>query len=300
MATLASAVPALAVAWLLARGTLLGPIAPQHVVHLPLVVPPVVTGYFLLRLFGRRGPIGAWLEQTLGVEFSFRWTGAALAAAVMALSAGRSRHAPRDRAGGSPVRGSRGHAGRQPVWVFMSVTLPLALPGILAGSPVGFAKALGEFGATITFVSNIPGETRRSRSRSLRQLERPGGDAAALRLVWLSVAISVVALVASEALSARVQAARVMSLDVEVRHTLGQFVLDVQLTLGSGLTALVGPSGAGKTTLLNVVAGLVRPERSIVRLDADVLADSRSGTWRAPHRRQHWLRLSGAAALSRT
>jgi len=201
VATLASAVPALGVAWLLARGTFWGRTILNTIVHLPLVVPPVVTGYFLLKVFGRRGPIGAWLEQTLGLQFSFRWTGAALASAVMAfplvVRAMRLGIEQVDR----HFEEAAGTLGAHPIWVFLSVTLPLAAPGILAGLVIGFAKALGEFGATITFVSNIPGETQTLALAIYTQLERPGGDAAALKLVWLSVAISVIALVASEALS---------------------------------------------------------------------------------------------------
>lgn len=199
VATLTGAVPALAVAWVLARRRFRGQILLDAFVHLPLVVPPVVTGYFLLVLCGRRGPVGAWLEQTLGLQFSFRWTGAALAAAVMAFPLmvramrlgieGVDRH----------VEDAAGTLGAPPVWVFVTVTLPLALPGILAGLMIGFAKALGEFGATITFVSNIPGETQTLALAIYSQLERPGGEAAAIRLAWLSVAISVLALVGSEA-----------------------------------------------------------------------------------------------------
>ncbi len=187
-------------------------------VHLPLVVPPVVTGYFLLRVFGRRGPIGAWLEQYLGLQFSFRWTGAALAAGVMAfpliVRAIRLGIESVDR----QVEEAAGTLGASPAWVFVTVTLPLALPGVLAGSIIGFAKALGEFGATITFVSNIPGETQTLALAIFTQLERPGGDAAALRLAWLSIVISVLALFASEVLSRIVPAESVVSLLVEMRH----------------------------------------------------------------------------------
>jgi molybdate transport system permease protein len=198
VATLASAIPAIAVAWLLARKRFWGHAALNVIVHLPLVVPPVVTGYGLLRLFGRRGPIGQWLEHYLGLQFSFRWTGAALAAAIMsfplvvrAIRLGIEDVDPR-------VEESASTLGANPFWVFLTVTLPLALPGLLAGLLIGFAKALGEFGATITFVSNIPGETRTLALAIYTQLERPGGEAAATRLIWLSVGISVVALVASE------------------------------------------------------------------------------------------------------
>ena len=200
VAMIASVVPAIAVAWLLARRRFWGRSIVNTIVHLPLVVPPVVTGYFLLRLFGQRGPVGAWLARDLGVEFSFRWTGAALAAAVMAfplmvraIELGLD-HVDRR------VEDAAATLGASPWRVFLSVTLPLALPGLAAGLAIGFAKALGEFGATITFVSNIPGETQTLALAIYSQLERPGGDAPAMRLAWLSVAISVLALLASEAL----------------------------------------------------------------------------------------------------
>ncbi len=201
VAMAASVVPAVIVAWLLARGRFWGRSLLNVLVHLPLVVPPVVTGYFLLLTFGRRGVIGEWLERYLDLQFSFRWTGAALAAAVMAfpliVRAARLGIEHVDR----QLEDAASTLGASPLWVFLTVTLPLALPGILAGLMIGFAKALGEFGATITFVSNIPGETQTLALAIFSQLERPDGDAPALRLAWLSVAISVVALVASEALS---------------------------------------------------------------------------------------------------
>ena len=201
VAVIASAIPAVGVAWLLARGRFWGRSWLNVLVHLPLVVPPVVTGYALLRVFGRRGVVGAWLEQALGFQFSFRWTGAALAAAVMAfpliVRAIRLGIESVDR----HVEDAAQTLGARPAWVFAAVTLPLALPGIVAGLVIGFAKALGEFGATITFVSNIPGETQTLALAIYTQLERPGGEAAALRLAWLSVAISVVALLFSELLS---------------------------------------------------------------------------------------------------
>jgi molybdate transport system permease protein len=200
VATVAAAVPALAVAWLLARRRFWGRALLNALVHLPLVVPPVVTGYFLLVVFGRRGIIGAWLESALGLQFSFRWTGAALAAGVMsfplivrAMRLGLE-HVDRQ------LEDAASTLGASPAWVFATVTLPLAMPGVLAGLVIGFAKALGEFGATITFVSNIPGETQTLALAIFTQLERPGGDAAALRLAWLSIAISIGALIASEAL----------------------------------------------------------------------------------------------------
>jgi len=205
VATLAAAVPAIGVAWLLARGRFWGRTALNVIVHLPLVVPPVVTGYLLLRWFGRRGPIGAWLEQYLGLQLSFRWTGAALAAAVMAfplivraIRLGVENVDER-------VEDAAATLGANAWWRFLTITLPLALPGVLAGLIIGFAKALGEFGATITFVSNIPGETQTLALAIYTQLERPGGDAAAIRLIWLTIAISVLALVATEVLGRSVR-----------------------------------------------------------------------------------------------
>lgn len=201
VATLASVVPAVAVAWVLARSRIWGRSALNVLVHLPLVVPPVVTGYFLLRVFGRHGWVGEWLERYLGLQFSFRWTGAALAAGIMAFplvvrAVRLGIESVDDR-----VEESAGTLGASPLWVFLTITLPLAIPGVLAGLIIGFAKALGEFGATITFVSNIPGETQTLALAIFTQLERPGGDEAAMRLAMVSIAISVLALVASEVLS---------------------------------------------------------------------------------------------------
>jgi molybdate transport system permease protein len=197
VATLGVAIPAIATAWVLARTRFWGRGLLNVLVHLPLVVPPVVIGYLLLRMFGRRGPVGAWLEHYLGLQFSFRWTGAALAAGVMAFPL----VVRTVRLGIENVDQRLEEAaetlGASPVWTFVTVTLPLALPGLVAGLIIGFAKALGEFGATITFVSNIPGETQTLALAIFTQLERPGGDIAAMRLVWLSIGISVIALIAS-------------------------------------------------------------------------------------------------------
>jgi molybdate transport system permease protein len=198
VAMAASVVPAIAVGWLLARYRFWGRSILNVAVHLPLVVPPVVTGYALLRLFGRQGAIGSWLDVHLGLQFAFRWTGAALAAAVMAfplivraVQLGIE-HVDRE------IEAAAATLGATPWKVFLTITLPLALPGVAAGLAIGFAKALGEFGATITFVSNIPGETQTLALAIYSQLERPDGDAAALRLAWFSIAISVIALLASE------------------------------------------------------------------------------------------------------
>ncbi|MCC7484859.1 MAG: molybdate ABC transporter permease subunit [Burkholderiales bacterium] len=195
--------PALLAAWLLARTRFPGKSLFDAIVHLPLVLPPVAIGYFLLVLFGRRGPIGAFLEQQAGIVFSFRWTGAALACAVMgfplmvramrlALEAVDERLEAAARTLG---------AGR---WrVLATVTVPLMLPGIITGMLLSFARSLGEFGATITFVSNIPGETRTLPLAIYTYTQVPGGDARALQLSLVAVAVSLVALLASEVLTRR-------------------------------------------------------------------------------------------------
>jgi molybdate transport system permease protein len=191
------------VAYILSRGNFRGKILLDGLVHMPLVLPPVVTGYVLLILFGRRGPLGGFLESTFGLVLSFRWTGAALAAGVMAfplmVRAIRLAMDTIDR------RSEEAAAtlGASPLWVFLTVTLPLALPGIVAGVVLGFAKALGEFGATITFVSNIPGETQTIPAAIYTYTQTPGGEAGALRLSLIAVVISLAALVASELLSRR-------------------------------------------------------------------------------------------------
>src|SRR5207248_6050320 len=173
------------------------------VVHLPLVMPPVVTGYLLLLTFGRKGALGGFLDQCCGIVFSFRWTGAALAAAVMGLPlmvrAIRLTIEAMDRR----LEQAAATLGARPVAVFVTLTLPLAAPGILAGAILSFAKALGEFGATITFVSNIPGETQTIPSAIYAFIQTPGGDYDALRLTAVSIAISMVALVVSEVLARR-------------------------------------------------------------------------------------------------
>lgn len=186
------------VALALARGRFPGRTLLDGLVHLPLVVPPVVTGYMLLILFGRRGPIGQFLEQTFGIVLSFRWTGAALACAVMGFPL--MVRAIRLTMEGIDARLEEAAAtlGASPAWVFLTVTLPLALPGIIAGAMLCFAKALGEFGATITFVSNIPGETQTIPSAIYSYTQTPGGDPGAMRLSLIAVLLSFSALIASE------------------------------------------------------------------------------------------------------
>ncbi len=188
----------IAVAWLLARKDFWGKSLLDGIVHLPLVLPPVVTGYLLLISFGRRGPIGAFLDQNFGIVFSFRWTGAALACGVMAfpllVRAIRLSFESIDRR----LEDAASTLGASPFRAFFTVTLPLALPGVIAGMVLCFAKALGEFGATITFVSNIPGETQTISAAIYTLTQVPGGDAAAFRLVVVAIVISLAALIASE------------------------------------------------------------------------------------------------------
>lgn len=203
-ATVAALPFGVAIAWVLARKRFPGMLLLNSLVHLPLVMPPVVTGYLLLLAFGRRGPVGAFLEQYFGFVFSFRWTGAALACAIMGfplmVRAIRLAIEAVDRR----LEQAAGTLGASPPWVFATVTLPLAAPGIIAGAMLCFAKALGEFGATITFVSNIPGETQTISAAIYTYTQTPSGDAGALRLTLIAVAISLVALAASEVLARRV------------------------------------------------------------------------------------------------
>jgi molybdate transport system permease protein len=202
--TIVSLPVAIAAALLLARGRFWGRALVDVLVHLPLVLPPVVTGYLLLLTFGRQGAVGAFLERAFGLTFAFRWTGAALAAAVMGFPL-------MVRAIQLAVEGvdrrleeAAATLGASPWWTLATITLPLALPGVLSGMVLAFAKALGEFGATITFVSNIPGETQTLALAIYSLTQTPGGDAHAMRLIWLSLAVSVVALLASEALARRI------------------------------------------------------------------------------------------------
>ena len=200
-AMLASLPLGLAVGLLLARGRFWGKSLLDAVIHMPLILPPVVTGYILLILFGRRGPIGAFLAEHLGIVFSFRWTGAALACGVMGfplmVRAIRLSVEAVDR----KLEEAAGTLGANRAWVFVTVTLPLIVPGIVAGMILSFAKAMGEFGATITFVSNIPGETQTLPSAIYTFTQVPNGDAGAMRLTLISIAISVAALFASEVLA---------------------------------------------------------------------------------------------------
>ena len=194
------------VAWLLARQSFPGKSLFEGVVHMPLVVPPVVVGYGLLLLFGRRGPAGAWLYDHFGITLIFTWKGAALAAAVMGfplmVQAIRLSIEAVDRRLEAAAR----TLGAGPLGVFITVTVPLTLPGILVGSVLAFARSLGEFGATIVFVGNIPGETRTIPIAIYTLTQQPDGDLPALRLSIIALLLALAALIASEALARRIHA----------------------------------------------------------------------------------------------
>lgn len=192
---------AIAIAMLLARGRFWGKSILNGLVHLPLILPPVVTGFLLLVLFGKRGPIGAFLAEYTGIVFSFRWTGAALACGVMAFPLMVRSIRLSIEAVDRRLEQAASTLGAGPFWVFLTVTLPLVLPGIIAGMVLAFAKAMGEFGATITFVSNIPGETQTLSAAIYTFTQVPGGDAGAFRLTLISIVISMVALIVSEILA---------------------------------------------------------------------------------------------------
>jgi molybdate transport system permease protein len=192
------------VALLLARSDFWGKQLLNGLVHLPLVLPPVATGYVLLLLFGQRGPIGGFLEETFGIVLAFRWTGAALAGAVMAFPLMVRAIRLAIEAVDPKLEEAAGTLGAHRIWVFIVVTLPLIFPGIIAGSILAFAKAMGEFGATITFVSNIPGQTQTLASAIYAFLQVPGGEDPALRLVFVSIVVAMGALLASEVLARRV------------------------------------------------------------------------------------------------
>ena len=202
-ATLCSLPPGIAVALVLARGRFWGKMLLDGIVHLPLVMPPVVTGYLLLLLFGRHGPVGRLLDEWFGIVLAFRWTGAALASAIMGfpllVRAIRLSLDAVDRR----LEEAAGTLGAGRLFVFALVTLPLIAPGIIAGMVLSFARSLGEFGATITFVSNIPGETRTIPSAIYTLTQTPGGDIGALRLTVVSIALSFIALMTADLLAMR-------------------------------------------------------------------------------------------------
>ncbi|MBO9470569.1 molybdate ABC transporter permease subunit [Endozoicomonas sp. G2_2] len=204
-AVLASLLPALAVAWFLARSRWRGKMLVDALVHLPLVLPPVVTGYLLLVGLGRNSLVGSWLAETFGLVFAFQWTGAALAGAIMGFPLLVRPIRLSLEAIDTRVEAAAATLGASPVWVVLTVTVPLALPGVIAGMVLAFARALGEFGATITFASNIPGETRTLPIAIYTFIQVPGGENEALQLILISIAVSLSALIVSELIARRVK-----------------------------------------------------------------------------------------------
>lgn len=198
---------AYALAYVLARSRSRFNIILDALVTLPLVMPPVVTGFILLLLLGNQGPIGKWLNDWFGITVAFRWTGAAIAAAVMTLPVTVRVIRVSIEAVDRGLEGAARTLGASRARAFFTVTLPLTFPGLIAASVLGFAKSLGEFGATITFVSNIPGETRTLPIAIYSLLQIPGGEPAAMRLALLSIAVSFIAIVASEVISRRLRRA---------------------------------------------------------------------------------------------
>ena len=194
---------AFALAWLLARVRFPGKVVVDAAIHLPLVVPPVVTGWLLLLAFGPNGPVGAWLLDWFGITVLFRWTGAAIAAGVMALPLMVRAMRISIEAVDRRLENAARTLGAGPWRVFWTLTLPLSIPGVLAGAVLGFARSIGEFGATITFVSNVPGETQTLPLAIYSALQQPGADALVWRLSCVSVGLSLVALIASELLTRR-------------------------------------------------------------------------------------------------
>ena len=218
VATLVSLPFGIAIAMALARGRFWGHSLLNGLVLMPLILPPVVTGYILLLLFGRRGAIGGFLADHFGIVFSFRWTGAALACGVMGFPLLVRAIRLSIEAVDARLEEAAGTLGANRAWVFATVTLPLIVPGIIAGMILCFAKAMGEFGATITFVSNIPGETQTLPSAIYTFTQVPGGDAGALRLTLVSVAISMLALARLRADGALCQPAPGCRMTLEHRH----------------------------------------------------------------------------------
>ena len=207
-ATIGSLPIGIAVAYLLARIDFHGKIFVNALVHMPLILPPVVTGYLLLLLFGRRGPVGGFLENAFGIVVAFNWTGAVLAAAVMAFPLMVRAIRLALEAVDPKLEAAAATLGASKLRVFMTVTFPLMLPGVVAGAILAFAKAMGEFGATITFVSSIPGETQTLSLAVHQMLQVPGGESSALRLMIVSVVLALGALLGSEVLARRAERRR--------------------------------------------------------------------------------------------
>lgn len=198
-------VPGVALAWLLARREFVGKALLDAIVHLPMVLPPVVPGYLLLLAFGRQGWAGAWLEKWFGASLAFHWTGAVLASLVMGLPLLVQPIRLSFQLIDARLEGAARTLGAGPWRVFFTITLPLALPGIVVGAILAFSRSLGEFGATITFVGNIEGETRTLPLAIYSYVHQPDGEGPAMRLIWISVALALGALLASNALTRRLQ-----------------------------------------------------------------------------------------------
>ena len=276
---------AILVAYGLARLSFPGKTLVDAIVHLPLVLPPVVVGFALLVLFGKRGPIGSLLDEWFGIVFAFRWTGAALASALMgfplmvrAIRLSIEAVDQRLEVAARTLGGSR-------MWVFASITLPLALPGIITGTLLSFARGLGEFGATITFVSNIPGETQTLPLAIYTFTQVPGGDAQALRLSIVAVVLSIVALATSNGSRGALRDRKAM-IDVDIEQQLGAFHLAATFSVNAPIVGLFGRSGAGKTSVINAIAGIGKPRRGLIRINDAVLFDSAHGIDLPPEERR--------------
>ncbi|CAN0412030.1 unnamed protein product, partial [Phaeothamnion confervicola] len=268
--------PAILVAWLLARRNFPGKALFDGLVHLPLVLPPVVVGYILLLLFGVRGPLGSWLDATFGFRLVFTAQGAALATAVMvfplmvrairlsveALDPGLD-EAARTLGAGALDR-------------FVTISLPLMLPGVLSGAIVAFAASLGEFGAVVTFASNVPGETQTLPLAIYAATQTPGGEEAAARLAGVSLTLALAGLLLAEYLARR----------LDFRLRLGNFAVDAKLAAPAGVIALFGRSGAGKTTIVRAIAGLARPADGRIAVGGTTLFDSAARIDVAPEKRR--------------
>ncbi|MBK8065763.1 MAG: molybdate ABC transporter permease subunit [Betaproteobacteria bacterium] len=284
--TLASLPVALALALLLGRRDFPGKTLVDGLVHLPLVLPPVVIGYFLLLAFGRRGPVGAFLEEQFGLVFAFRWTGAALACALMGLPLAVRAIRQSVEAVDRRLEAAATTLGANRFWVFLTVTLPLILPGIVNGALLSFARGLGEFGATITFVSNIPGETQTIPLAIYGYTQVPGGDAQALRLCAIAIVLAAAPDRLGTAAAFGAQAACRMKIETDIALRAGAFTLEARFESEAGVTVLFGRSGSGKTTLLNAIAGLVRPDRGRIAVGGEIFFDSAARTWLPPEKRR--------------
>ncbi len=270
---------AILVAWLLTRTRFAGRTVFDAFVHLPLVLPPVVVGYLLLLLFGVRGPIGGWLYEHFGIQLAFTSTGAALATAVMSFPlVVRSIRIALEGLDRGLEEAAR-TLGAGPLDRFFSITLPLIAPGILAGAVTAFAAGLGEFGAVITFASNIPGETRTLPLALYTALQTPDGDALAARLALISFSLGLAGpaggRVPRAAPAPHAGPATMSMLRVQLRKRRGEFSLDVDFGAPvPGITALFGRSGCGKSTLISLIAGLLSPDAGKVQIGDDVLVDT--------------------------